>query len=90
MIDQVLKQLMPQQAPQLPQMPRPMQEAAYGAHMLLHNPKIAGLSQEQKIELLLMQFGENIIRQCAQQAKLALLDEERVDKAILKYYNLES
>jgi hypothetical protein len=36
-----------------------------------------------------MQFGENIVRQCALQARLALLDEEKVDQAILKYYNLQ-
>jgi len=88
MIDQVLKQILPQQAPQIPAMPKPMQEAAYSAHMQLNNPQISRFSEEQKIELMLMQFGENIIRQCALQAKLALLEEEKVDQAILKYYGL--
>jgi len=88
MIDQVLKQLLPQQAQQLPQMSKPMQEAAYSAHMQLNNPNLNRFNEAQKIELLLMQFGENIIRQCATQAKLALVDEERVDTAILKHYGL--
>ena len=88
MIDQVLQQLLPQQKPQIPAMPKPMQEAAYSAHMQLNNPQLQKFSEEQKIELMLMQFGENIIRQCALQAKLALVDEEKVDVAILKYYNL--
>ena len=88
MIDQVLKQILPQQAPQIPQMPKPMQEAAYSAHMQLNNPNLAKFSEEQRIELMLMQFGENIVRQCALQARLALLDEEKVDVAILKYYGL--
>jgi hypothetical protein len=89
MIDQVLQQLLPQQKPQIPQMPKPMQEAAYSAHMQLNNPQLAKFSEEQKIELMLMQFGENIVRQCALQARLALLDEEKVDVAILKHYNLQ-
>jgi hypothetical protein len=89
MIDQVLQQLLPQQKPQIPQMPKPMQEAAYSAHMQLNNPQISKFSEEQKIELLLMLFGENIVRQCALQARLALLDEEKVDVAILKHYNLQ-
>ena len=88
MIDQVLKQILPQQAPQIPQMPKPMQEAAYSAHMQLNNPQLQKFTEEQRIELMLMQFGENIVRQCALQAKLALVDEEKVDVAILKYYNL--
>jgi len=88
MIDQVLQQLLPQQKPQIPQMPKPMQEAAYSAHMQLNNPQLAKFSEEQKIELMLMQFGENIVRQCALQARLALLEEEKVDQAILKYYGL--
>jgi hypothetical protein len=89
MIDQVLQQLLPQQKPQIPAMPKPMQEAAYSAHMQLNNPQISRFSEEQKIELMLMQFGENIVRQCALQARLALLDEEKVDVAILKHYNLQ-
>lgn len=89
MIDQVLKQILPQQAPQIPQMPKPMQEAAYSAHMQLNNPQLQKFTEEQRIELMLMQFGENIVRQCALQARLALLDEEKVDVAILKYYNLQ-
>jgi hypothetical protein len=89
MIDQVLQQLLPQQKPQIPQMPKPMQEAAYSAHMQLNNPQLQKFSEEQKIELMLMQFGENIVRQCALQARLALLDEEKVDVAILKHYNLQ-
>jgi hypothetical protein len=89
MIDQILKQVMPQQQPQIPQMSKPMQEAAYSAHMQLNNPQLARFSEAQKIELMLMQFGEKIIRQCALQAKLALVDEEKVDQAILKYYNLQ-
>jgi hypothetical protein len=89
MIDQVLQQLLPQQKPQIPQMPKPMQEAAYSAHMQLNNPQISKFSEEQKIELLLMLFGENIVRQCALQARLALLDEEKVDVAILKHYSLQ-
>jgi len=89
MIDQVLQQLLPQQKPQIPAMPKPMQEAAYSAHMQLNNPQLQKFSEEQKIELMLMQFGENIVRQCALQARLALLDEEKVDVAILKYYNLQ-
>jgi len=89
MIDQVLQQLLPQQKPQIPQMPKPMQEAAYSAHMQLNNPQISKFSEEQKIELLLMLFGENIVRQCALQARLALLDEEKVDQAILKHYSLQ-
>ena len=88
MIDQVLQQLLPQQKPQIPQMPKPMQEAAYSAHMQLNNPQISKFSEEQKIELMLMIFGENIVRQCALQAKLALVDEEKVDQAILKHYGL--
>lgn len=88
MIDQVLKQILPQQAPQIPQMPKPMQEAAYSAHMQLNNPNLAKFSEEQRIELMLMQFGENIVRQCALQARLALLEEEKVDQAILKHYGL--
>jgi hypothetical protein len=89
MIDQVLKQLLPQQKPQIPQMSKPMQEAAYSAHMQLNNPQLAKFSEEQKIELMLMQFGENIVRQCALQARLAILEEEKVDVAILKHYNLQ-
>ena len=89
MIDQILKQVLPQQPPQIPQMSKPMQEAAYSAHMQMNNPQLAKLSEAQKIELMLMQFGENIVRQCALQARLALLDEEKVDVAILKYYNLQ-
>ena len=89
MIDQVLQQLLPQQKPQIPQMPKPMQEAAYSAHMQLNNPQISKFSEEQKIELMLMLFGENIVRQCALQARLALLDEEKVDVAILKHYSLQ-
>jgi hypothetical protein len=89
MIDQVLQQLLPQQKPQIPAMPKPMQEAAYSAHMQLNNPQLQKFSEEQRIELMLMQFGENIVRQCALQARLALLDEEKVDQAILKYYNLQ-
>jgi hypothetical protein len=89
MIDQVLKQILPQQAPQIPQMPKPMQEAAYSAHMQMNNPQLAKLSEAQKIELMLMLFGENIVRQCALQARLALLDEEKVDIAILKHYSLQ-
>jgi len=89
MIDQILKQVLPQQAPQIPAMPKPMQEAAYSAHMQLNNPQLARFSEEQKIELLLMLFGENIVRQCALQARLALLDEEKVDQAILKHYSLQ-
>jgi len=89
MIDQVLQQLLPQQKPQIPAMPKPMQEAAYSAHMQLNNPQLQKFSEEQKIELMLMQFGENIVRQCALQARLALLDEEKVDVAILKYYGLQ-
>jgi hypothetical protein len=88
MIDQILKQVLPQQAPQIPQMPKPMQEAAYSAHMQLNNPNLAKFSEEQRIELMLMLFGENIVRQCALQAKLALVDEEKVDQAILKHYGL--
>jgi hypothetical protein len=88
MIDQILKQVLPQQAPQIPQMPKPMQEAAYSAHMQLNNPQLAKFSEEQRIELMLMLFGENIVRQCALQARLALLDEEKVDVAILKHYGL--
>ena len=65
-----------------------MQEAAYSAHMQLNNPQISRFSEEQKIELMLMIFGENIVRQCALQAKLALVDEEKVDQAILKHYGL--
>jgi hypothetical protein len=89
MIDQVLQQLLPQQKPQIPAMPKPMQEAAYSAHMQLNNPQISKFSEEQKIELMLMLFGENIVRQCALQARLALLDEEKVDQAILKHYGLQ-
>jgi len=89
MIDQVLQQLLPQQKPQIPAMPKPKQEAAYSAHMQLNNPQISKFSEEQKIELLLMLFGENIVRQCALQARLALLDEEKVDQAILKHYSLQ-
>ena len=89
MIDQVLQQLLPQQKPQIPQMPKPMQEAAYSAHMQLNNPQLQKFTEEQRIELMLMQFGENIVRQCALQARLALLDEEKVDVAILKHYNLQ-
>jgi len=89
MIDQVLQQILPQQKPQIPAMPKPMQEAAYSAHMQLNNPQLQKFSEEQRIELMLMQFGENIVRQCALQARLALLDEEKVDQAILKYYNLQ-
>jgi hypothetical protein len=89
MIDQVLQQLLPQQKPQIPAMPKPMQEAAYSAHMQLNNPQISKFSEEQKIELLLMLFGENIVRQCALQARLALLDEEKVDQTILKHYGLQ-
>jgi hypothetical protein len=89
MIDQVLQQLLPQQKPQIPAMPKPMQEAAYSAHMQLNNPQISKFSEEQKIELMLMIFGENIVRQCALQARLALLDEEKVDQAILKHYGLQ-
>ena len=89
MIDQILKQVLPQQVPQIPQMPKPMQEAAYSAHMQMNNPQLAKLSEAQKIELMLMQFGENIVRQCALQARLALLEEEKVDVAILKHYNLQ-
>jgi len=89
MIDQILKQVLPQQAPQIPAMPKPMQEAAYSAHMQMNNPQLAKLSEAQKIELMLMLFGENIVRQCALQAKLALLDEEKVDQAILKHYSLQ-
>jgi hypothetical protein len=89
MIDQVLQQLLPQQKPQIPAMPKPMQEAAYSAHMQLNNPQISRFSEEQKIELMLMIFGENIVRQCALQARLALLDEEKVDQAILKHYGLQ-
>jgi len=89
MIDQILKQVLPQQAPQIPAMPKPMQEAAYSAHMQLNNPQLARFSEEQKIELMLMLFGENIVRQCALQARLALLDEEKVDAAILKYYGFK-
>ena len=88
MIDQVLKQILPQQKPQIPAMPKPMQEAAYSAHMQLNNPNLAKFSEEQRIELMLMQFGENIVRQCALQARLALLEEEKVDQAILKHYGL--
>ena len=88
MIDQVLKQILPQQAPQIPAMSKPMQEAAYSAHMQLNNPHLAKFSEEQKIELMLMLYGENIVRQCALQARLALLEEEKVDVAILKHYNL--
>jgi hypothetical protein len=88
MIDQILKQVMPQQQPQIPQMSKPMQEAAYSAHMQLNNPQLAKFTEAQKIELMLMQFGENIIRQCALQARLALLEEEKVDQAILKHYGL--
>jgi len=89
MIDQILKQVLPQQAPQIPAMPKPMQEAAYSAHMQMNNPQLAKLSEAQKIELMLMLFGENIVRQCALQARLALLDEEKVDQAILKHYSLQ-
>ena len=89
MIDQVLQQILPQQKPQIPAMPKPMQEAAYSAHMQLNNPQLQKFTEEQRIELMLMQFGENIVRQCALQARLALLDEEKVDQAILKYYNLQ-
>jgi hypothetical protein len=89
MIDQILKQVLPQQAPQIPAMPKPMQEAAYSAHMQMNNPQLAKLSEAQKIELMLMLFGENIVRQCALQARLALLDEEKLDQAILKHYSLQ-
>jgi hypothetical protein len=89
MIDQILKQVLPQQAPQIPAMPKTMQEAAYSAHMQLNNPQLARFSEVQKIELLLMLFGENIVRLCALQARLALLDEEKVDMAILKYYGFK-
>jgi hypothetical protein len=89
MIDQILKQVLPQQAPQIPQMAKPMQEAAYSAHMQMNNPQLAKFSEAQKIELMLMLFGENIVRQCALQARLALLDEEKVDQAILKHYSLQ-
>lgn len=88
MIDKIIQEAVKPTAKIRP-MPEPMQQAAYTAHMKLHSVQGYNLTQEQMMEVLLQTFAENIIRQCALQAKLALVDEERVDQAILKYYNLQ-
>lgn len=87
MIEKIIQEAVKPTAKVRP-MPSAMQQAAYAAHMALHNAQGYNLTQEQSMEVLLQTFAENIIRQCAVQAKLALLDEEKVDVAILKYYNL--